>query len=194
MGPKDRSPAIWILLMIAIPGFLLVSGCMTENPGSAGNATEQQVIVSSAAFIGGETIPARYGCSGDGVSPPISWTGIPAGTKSIAVLMEDLDLPGSPFTHWIIYNIPPGASGLSENISAVGVLPDGTEQGTNTFGRTGYSGPCPPVGTTHRYRFTVSALDLTLEIPGTANRSEFDAAIQGAVIANGTLLGVYGRE
>jgi Raf kinase inhibitor-like YbhB/YbcL family protein len=188
------SPAIGLFLMIAIPVFLFLSGCMTENPGSTGNATEKQLIVSSAAFIGGETIPVRYGCSGEGASPPLFWTGIPAGTKSIAVLMEDLDSPGSRFTHWIIYNIPPETSGLSENISPFTVLPDGSEQGINTFGRTGYSGPCPPVGTTHRYLFTVSALDRILDLPGMANRSEFDAAIRGAVIANGTILGVYGRK
>lgn len=194
MGWMNPSPGLSILLLIALTGLILASGCMTGNPGIAGNTSEQRIIVSSAGFIGGETIPARFGCSGEDVSPALSWSGIPAGTKSIAVVMEDLDSPGVRFTHWIIYNIPSGASGLSENISHIPVLGDGTLQGTNSFGRIGYSGPCPPAGTTHRYVFTVFALNRTLDIRGTANRSGFNAATQGAVIANGDLIGLYSRE
>jgi hypothetical protein len=112
---------------------------------------------------------------------------VPAGTRSLALVVDDPDAPSGTFTHWIIWNIPPGFTELS-----AGALPAGVRQGTNDFGTGGYSGPCPPSGT-HRYYFRLSALDTALRLPAGAQRQQFDAAISGHVLASAELMGRYAK-
>ncbi|MHB0911880.1 MAG: YbhB/YbcL family Raf kinase inhibitor-like protein [Armatimonadota bacterium] len=137
--------------------------------------------LSSNAFAEGGRIPKRYTCDGEGVSPPLSWDGAPFGTKSYALVLEDPDAPRGPFTHWIVWNIPLEMLGLEE-----GGLPSATRQGVNDAGSIGYAPPCPPRGT-HRYVFTLYALDSELE--------EGDPAVFRAhALKEASLTGLYARS
>ena len=147
----------------------------------------------SSAFSQGGAIPAQYTCDGADVSPPLSWGGGPAGTAAFALICEDPDAPVGNWVHWVVYNIPAGRDSLPEGLPAVGQLEDGTVQGVNGWGRTGYGGPCPPSGT-HRYFFRLYALDSLLELPAGANASELREAMSGHVLDEAELMGVYSRQ
>lgn len=147
------------------------------------------ISVTSQAFKAGATIPARYTCSGDDVSPPLSWTGVPGGAKSLALTVIDPDAPGRPFTHWVVFNIPPRTAELPEGES----LPSGSVEGGNDFGGAGYRGPCPPPGSPHHYHFKVYGLDTTLTLRAGASDQAFENAIKGHVLASGELVGTFKR-
>jgi hypothetical protein len=146
--------------------------------------------VSSPAFAPGQAIPIQYSCKGPGVSPPLAWSGAPGGTKSFAVIMDDPDAPMGTFVHWVIYNIPPGSSGLPEGVPTSVKLDDGTLQGSSSAGRTGYMGPCPPSGT-HRYFFRLYALDAVLDQASGAGKEQVLKAMQGHILAQGELMGTF---
>lgn len=145
------------------------------------------LTVTSTAFEAGKAIPAEYTCDGGEKTPPLSWSNVPAQAKSIAILVEDPDAPKGTFTHWMVTNIPPTETSLSEN----GSLPQGAVAAKNDKGATGYAGPCPPSGT-HHYHFRVFALDKTLA--HTTSRAEFLHAIKGHVLAQGDLMGTYSHQ
>jgi Raf kinase inhibitor-like YbhB/YbcL family protein len=149
--------------------------------------------LTSLAFKDGEKIPAKYTQDGENVSPPLAWDDPPAGTQSLALICEDLDGPSGIITHWIIFNIPASSRGLDEGIPTEAELPDGTKQGNNVRSQPGYVGPRPPEGTTHRYRFTLYALERTLELSSGVNRTDFLAAIEGHILAQGQITGTYQR-
>ncbi len=155
--------------------------------------TKSPFIVKSSAFANGTSIPVRHTCDGDDVSPPLSWSGVPAGTQSLALIMDDPDAPGGTFTHWVIYNISPAESGLAEGLPGVQVLPGGMHQGKNSFGTTGYSGPCPPAGLAHHYIYHLYALNRSPNLPATADRAALEADMRGCIIAEGVLVGTYGH-
>ena len=161
-------------------------GDRVEGPPPAAPAS---ITLRSPAFADGATIPKRYGCDGDGVSPPLAWTGVPASAHSLALLMEDPDAPGGTFVHWTLYGLRPGTRRLAE-----GKLPAGARQGENSFGDRAYGGPCPPEGKgAHRYVFTLYALrDTALPDPG-AKPGAVRAAIAGHALARGTLTGRFAR-
>jgi Raf kinase inhibitor-like YbhB/YbcL family protein len=139
-------------------------------------------------------IAARYTCSGEDVSPPLTWQNVPQGTTSFALICDDPDAPGRIWVHWVIYNIPPAATGLGEGIPADEQLDDGSRQGRNDFRRTGYGGPCPPPGDPHRYFFKLYALDTLLDLePGVTTKAELEAAMAGHVLAETQLMGTFGR-
>ncbi|MBM4366275.1 MAG: YbhB/YbcL family Raf kinase inhibitor-like protein [Deltaproteobacteria bacterium] len=141
--------------------------------------------LSSTAFTQGATIPARHTCTGDDLSPPLSWTAPPEGTASLALVVDDPDAPRRTWQHWLVWNIPPTTRQLGE---ALGL--DQHVQGTNDFKKLGYGGPCPPPGHgAHRYFFRLYALDVMLGLPAGASRAELDAAIKGHVIASAELMG-----
>lgn len=150
------------------------------------------LTVTSEAFGNGERIPSKYTCDGKDASPPISWTGAPKETECYALIMDDLDAPMGTFTHWLIFNIPPTESGLQEDLSTVGTLPNGAMQGRNDFGKIGYGGPCPPPGT-HHYMFHLYALDMLLNIQSGAAKEDVLEAMKGHILAEGQLTGLYGR-
>jgi Raf kinase inhibitor-like YbhB/YbcL family protein len=143
------------------------------------------IHLSSSAFSSGEKIPPRFTCKGANVNPPLDFHGIPPGTKSLALVIEDPDAPSGLFTHWLVWNISPATAQIVEKS-----VPSGAAQGTNDFGKTGYGAPCPPSGT-HRYFFRVIALDRTLDLQTSAKRAEFDKAIAGHVLARGELMGRF---
>ena len=148
--------------------------------------------ISSSAFAAGQSIPAIYSCLGRSVSPPLSWTGAPAGTASFALIMDDPDAPIGTFVHWVIFNIPASGSGLPEAVPGSAKLTDGTLQGSNGAGQTGYAGPCPPSGT-HRYFFKLYALDTVLNLPSGASKDQLLKAMQGHILAQGELIGTFNK-
>ena len=143
--------------------------------------------LSSDAFGQGEEIPRRHACDGEDVSPALSWRDPPAGTRSLALIVEDPDAPRGTFTHWLAWKIEPVAGGLGEDESAAAA-------GRNDFGIGGWSGPCPPPGHgPHRYFFRLHALDARLEVGFRAGRRELDRALAGHVLGAAELMGIYER-
>lgn len=155
------------------------------------------LALSSSAFEAGSSMPALHTCDGDDVSPALSWSGIPNGTKSLALIVDDPDAPdpAAPqrvWTHWVLYNIPPNATGLPQGVKSQ-ALPPGTREGFNDWKRAGYGGPCPPVGR-HRYFHKLYALDTTLPDLGHPTQGELEKSMQGHVIAQAELVGLYQRS
>ena len=149
--------------------------------------------VTSSAFEEGDAIPARYTCDGLDISPPLSWSPVPNGTRSLALIAEDPDAPRGAFAHWVIYNLPPDTRRLPEDVPNRQTLPGGALQGMNGAGSIGYTGPCPPGGT-HRYFFKVYALDTELDLGAGATKEDVVRAMEGHVLAEGRLLGTYQRS
>ena len=151
--------------------------------------------LTSSAFAEGGEIPSEYTCEGKDISPPLAWTGAPAGTRSFALIVDDPDAPdpAAPkmtWVHWVLYNIPASASSLAE---AVRDLPPATLQGLNDWKRTGYGGPCPPIGR-HRYFHKLYALDATLPNLGQVAKAKLEAAMRPHVIAQAELVGTYQKK
>jgi Raf kinase inhibitor-like YbhB/YbcL family protein len=149
-------------------------------------------MVKATGFAHGENIPKKYTCDGADVSPGLTWTGVPAGTQSLALIADDPDAPVGTWTHWIIWSISPGAS-LPENVAKVDELPDGSRQGRNDFKRIGYGGPCPPAGKAHRYFFKLYALDSKLDLKPGESRHELELAMKGHILSQAELMARYGR-
>lgn len=154
------------------------------------------LIVTSPAFMHNRAIPARHTCDGLNISPMLRWTGIPAGTKSLVLIVDDPDAPdpGAPqmtWVHWVVYNIPPGTGGLPETMSAEGLPPE-TLQGLNDWQHAGYQGPCPPIGK-HRYFFKLYALDVMLPDMKHPTKAALEKAMQSHVLAHSNLVGLYQR-
>ncbi len=150
-------------------------------------ATPAKLEVTSTAFKTGEAIPTEYSCKGENINPPLEIHGIPSGTKSLVLIVDDPDAPGGLFTHWIVWNIVSSTAGVAQKS-----VPGGGVQGTNDFGKKGYGGPCPPSGT-HRYFFRVFALDQKLELPAGAKRSGLNKAMAGHIIGQGELMGRFSQ-
>lgn len=149
--------------------------------------------LKSQAFNPGDMIPAKYTCDGADVSPPLSWSGPPAGTQTFALISDDPDAPVGTWVHWVMWNIPVSARALEENLPKTASLPNGTRQGTTDFRRIGYGGPCPPSGT-HRYFFKLYALDTTLNLPASTTKKDLEQAMQGHILAQAELMGKYRRK
>ena len=150
------------------------------------------IHMTSRAFTEGSVIPQKYTCDGEDVSPPLTWTGVPTGTRSLALICDDPDAPVGTWDHWVLYNIPGDAAGLPEGIPSDPILDTGGVQGKNSWGRTGYGGPCPPSGT-HRYFFKLFAMDTLLDLKSGATTSQLLEAMQGHILAQGELMGRYRR-
>jgi Raf kinase inhibitor-like YbhB/YbcL family protein len=147
----------------------------------------------SPAFSEGSRIPSKYTCDGKDASPPLSWTGIPSGGKSLALACDDPDAPSGLWVHWVVFDLPPSAKGLPEGVPPTPEISGGGRQGKNDFRKIGYGGPCPPSGT-HRYVFTLYAVDSTLELPAGATRKDLLAAIKNHTLGEATLTGLYSRR
>lgn len=148
--------------------------------------------ISSSAFQNNGAIPRQHTCEGADVSPPLAWTGVPANAKSLVLIVDDPDAPdpNAPkmvYVHWVVYDIPPSTPGIDEGAKQ---LPAGARDGTNDWKRTGYGGPCPPIGR-HRYFFKLYALDARLGDLGTPTKKAVEAAMQGHVIEQAELVGTY---
>ena len=182
-------PVKYVTLLILV---VVLTSCV----GQTGPAAEVQEVpmtlsITSTGFTHGQPIPSEYACDGAGISPPLTWSGAPSGTTSFALIMDDPDAPMGTFVHWAIYNLPASASGLQQAVSKDAALADGSQQGRNSGGRTGYTGPCPPGGT-HRYFFRLYALDGLVDLPG-AGKDQLLKAMHGHILAQGELMGTYSR-
>ena len=149
--------------------------------------------ISTKSFSSGGEVPKRYTCDGADLSPQLAWGDAPAGTQSLALIVDDPDAPRGAFTHWVAYDLPPRTRELAEDAPQASQLPGGGSQGRNDFGKIGYNGPCPPPGKPHRYFFRLFALDKTLGLKPGASRKEVESAMQGHVLAQGEVMGRYGR-
>lgn len=150
------------------------------------------IEVKSSAFETGEMIPKKYTCDGEDVSPPLSWSGVPEGTKSLALISDDPDAPMGTWVHWVLYDLPASVKELQENFPKEKTLHSGAKQGITDFKRIGYGGPCPPSGT-HRYFFKFYALDTKLNLEPGATKKQLLAAMEGHIIGEGELMGKYKR-
>jgi Raf kinase inhibitor-like YbhB/YbcL family protein len=154
------------------------------------------LTLTSAVFENGKEIPALHTCEGKDVSPAIAWSGVPSRARSLALIMDDPDAPdpAAPrmvWVHWVLYNLPTSAVGLPQAVKPE-ALPAGTSQGRNDWGRTGYGGPCPPIGR-HRYFFKLYALDSLLPDLNGPTKAQLEAAMQGHIVEQATLMGTYER-
>jgi Raf kinase inhibitor-like YbhB/YbcL family protein len=175
--------------LVGLVGLVMLVAC--------GPATEEVAGVSfplrSEAFEAGQPIPVRYTCDGEDLSPPLAWAEPPAGTQSLALIADDPDAPVGTWVHWVAFNLPAGTRALPEGVPAAEALPGGGLQGSNSWKRLGYGGPCPPGRSEHRYFFRLYALDATLDLePGADSRALRDA-MDGHVLGQGELMGRYGR-
>ncbi len=155
------------------------------------------LTLTSPAFSQQGEIPKRYTCEGQDVSPPLSWSNPPEGTKSFALIVDDPDAPDPraprmTWVHWVLYNLPPTASELPEGVRSE-ALPQGTREGQNDWKRKGYGGPCPPIGR-HRYFHKLYALDAVLPDLGAPTKPELEKAMEGHVLARTELVGTYEKE
>jgi len=155
------------------------------------------LTLQSSAFEHGGAIPSRYTCQGEDISPPLAWAGVPESARSLVLIVDDPDAPDPKapkmtWVHWLLYNIPPDVSGLPENVGSAN-LPPGTREGLNDWKRTGYGGPCPPIGR-HRYFHKLYALDTVLEGLNTPTRSQLEAAMKGHIISQTELVGTYQKR
>jgi Raf kinase inhibitor-like YbhB/YbcL family protein len=162
----------------------------THYTGAGGEKME--IKLTSSAFSEGGMIPRRYTCDAEDVSPDLSWSGLPEGTKSFALICDDPDAPMGTWVHWVLFNLPADLTALPVAIPPDKSLANGGVHGKNDFGRLGYGGPCPPGGT-HRYYFKLYALDAQLNLESGITKAQLLEAMQGHVLAEGQLMGKYKR-
>jgi hypothetical protein len=178
--------ALWILLLSG-------AGCRSTSAPAPQGEPGMTIQITSAAFTEGEPIPKKYTCDAEDVSPPLAWSGVPAGARSLALIADDPDAPVGTWVHWVIYDLPPSLSGLMEGIAKTPTVEGGGAQGNNDFRKVGYGGPCPPRGKPHRYFFKLYALDIPLGLQPGASKADVEKAMRGHILAQGQLIGTYSR-
>ncbi len=171
----------WTAAACAAPSTAPASEEIAGEPATAFQLT-------SDAFAAGDPIPARYTCSAEDISPPLQWTPPPAGTQSLALIMDDPDAPAGAWVHWVLFNLPPDTGRLPEQAAP----PAGSVAGNNSWGRAGYGGPCPPAGA-HRYFFKLYALDAAPALPPGATKAQVINALKGHILAQTELMGTYAK-
>ena len=179
-----------VLFVTAMFGCLVTAvGADKPNPKKVMN-----LQITSPAFSEGQPIPAKYSCEGNDASPPLKWTNAPANTKSFALIADDPDAPVGTWVHWVLYDLPPHATELPEDVAKTQFTSSGAKQGLNSWPRLGYGGPCPPPGKPHRYFFKLYALDTMLDLKPGATKKDVEAAMKGHILAEGQLMGRYQRK
>lgn len=189
ISARDLRTGIWMLIMS-----IALCTCQEQQPEPESLQDPGVTMnLQSSAFGAGGTIPTMYTCDGQDVSPPLSWSEPPAGTESLVLLCDDPDAPVGTWDHWVLFNIPAASRSLPEGMGAEPVIDGAGVQGTNSWDRIGYGGPCPPKGGEHRYYFRLYALDTNLDLDSGAMRKDVEKALQAHVLAQGQLMGRYGR-
>ncbi|HEX7363584.1 MAG TPA: YbhB/YbcL family Raf kinase inhibitor-like protein [Dehalococcoidia bacterium] len=186
-----RSGLIFVCLLLVL---LTLAGCAQQTPPeetTPAGTGETTLALTSSAFTDGANIPEVYTCKGENKSPELSWAGLPAGTASLALIMDDPDATVGTFTHWVVFNLPKDSAGLPEGIIKDTVLAGGTLQGNSGARRIGYVGPCPPKGGPHHYTFTLYALDITLSLEAGATKDQVLQAAEGHILGQAQLVGLY---
>ncbi|HVW25029.1 MAG TPA: YbhB/YbcL family Raf kinase inhibitor-like protein [Polyangiaceae bacterium] len=184
---------VGVTVFVALGAIQSRSMATSARQSSEGSTTTSSLKITSPAFAAMGAIPKKYTCEGTEASPPLEWTGAPAGTKSYALIEDDPDAPdpAAPkrvWVHWVLYSIPASVTRLAEGASSS--LPKGVKTGTNDFGKAGYGGPCPPKGR-HRYFHKIYALDTVLDLAGSPKKADVEAAMKGHVLAKAELVGTY---
>lgn len=179
-----------LAIILVIP--LSIAGCTSEDTLIPFDSSNPSITVTSNDFKDGEAIPVKYSCDGLNFSPHIAWTPGPEGTQFYVLLMDDIDAPQKPFSHWILYNIPVDVNDLHEGISTNGILDTGAIQGRNDMTKLGYYGPCPGDQYIHHYIFTVYAVDTFFQMPAGWRQDVIDA-LEGHILGQGQLTGTYKR-
>jgi Raf kinase inhibitor-like YbhB/YbcL family protein len=183
--------------LLFIAATIIIACCTLASRSRAfainAGGRSMSLTISSSAFTNGGTIAKKFTCDGADVSPPLTWTDPPAGTKAFALLVDDPDAPVGNWNHWVIWNLPANLRSLPEGVSKTTHLPDGSEQGQNDFHKPGYNGPCPPAGKPHRYFFKLFALDTKVSLKSEAGKPELEAAMKGHTQATAELMGTYKR-
>jgi len=187
-----KTVTVFLLVTLSI----LIIGCGRGEPSEEAAPTESiSLTITSPVFADGGNIPVEYTCHGQNISPALNWSGSPAGTASFALIMDD---PDAAYTHWVAYNLPSDLNGLPEALPKDEELASGGLQGKIGSGGigypTGYFGPCPPKDSLHHYRFTLYALDTSLDLAAGASKDEVMQAMAGHILAQGQLVGVYQRQ
>ncbi len=178
--------------LVAGGAVLAATCCALMGLAARVTAEDSSFRLTSPSFQANGDIPARFTCSGDDLSPALAWTDPPAGTQSFTLIVDDPDAPGGVFSHWVFYDLPPGAHELPEGVPRT-PDPEGGRQGRNDFDKIGYGGPCPPPGRPHHYSFRLYALDKKLNLRGGASKSEVERALKGHVLAQAELTGRFER-
>ena len=200
----------FILFLLLLSGFVYFGGCTSTTSPSPGQSPtgsshpaqsgpQVQSAVSSGIFTlrvdslsPGSVLPDVYTCKGTMASPQVAWSGIPEGTKSLVLILEDPDAPNGVYTHWLVYNIPPLDGEIAQGQTNAKVLSNGAQQGESSNGFRGYYPPCPPIGSTHHYLFRLYALDLYLTLP-TADRAAIEQALASQTIAQTEFITTFSR-
>lgn len=186
---------ITAVLLLAVSGSASAAHPAAQAPQEKGSSMAA-LSITSTAFQNQGTIPSKFTCEGQDLSPALAFANLPAGTASLALIVDDPDAPDPKapkmtWVHWVLFNIPPSVTGLPEAVASKD-LPPGTQQGTNDWKRTGWGGPCPPIGK-HRYFFKVYALDTVLGLDR-PTKAELEAAMKGHVLAQAELVGTYQKQ
>lgn len=187
------------LLAVSLLALILlaIAGCaqpaVQEEP-MVSQDRDTALMLTSTAFTGGGEIPVKYSCDGQSMSPPLDWGDGPPGTAAFSLILEDPDAPVKNFTHWVIFNLPPDTTGLPEALPRDGTLTSGALQGKNGGGGIGFIGPCPPKGPAHHYVFNLYALDTSLDLAAGATKDQVRQAMEGHVLAETVLVGIYQRQ
>jgi len=183
---------------LLLAAFLLAACGPSAGDTAKGGDSMHDFPLTSTAFAANQPIPIKYTGDGADLSPPLAWSGTPAGAKCFALIVDDPDAPtDEPWVHWVLFNIPAEARALPEALDkspGLANLP-GAAQGQNSFAKTGWNGPSPPKGHgTHHYHFKLYALDAPLAIPASATKAQLLAAMQGHILAQSELIGTYERK
>jgi Raf kinase inhibitor-like YbhB/YbcL family protein len=184
-------------IAVFVLAFFFILSCQakdstTPKGGGKMSATVETLEIKSDAFSAGGMIPKKYTCDGDNISPQISWGKIPNATKELVLICDDPDAPMGTWVHWVLYGIGPSTNLLPENMAKKDSI-GGITQGKNSFGKVGFGGPCPPHGSSHRYFFKLYALDKVLNLKPGAAKDVLTKAMEGHILAQGELMGRYGR-
>jgi len=191
---SERSSYNGRMRIVRLTILLLAATLAAQQPNPPkGGTSAMAFTLASPAFASGTAIPKQFTCQGTDISPALAWSDHPAKAASFALIMDDPDAPAGTWVHWVLWNIPANAHLLPENERKSGRLDSGAMQGRNDFGKTGYNGPCPPPGHTHRYYFRLYALDVKLTLPPGASRQELDAAMKGHILGQAEQMGTFRR-
>jgi Raf kinase inhibitor-like YbhB/YbcL family protein len=190
-----KNPKLLLLIVIVGVGITASLACakVNETAPKKGAKTMDTIQIESRAFKHMQPVPARYTCDGADISPPLSWSKLPAAAKSIVLICDDPDAPAGTWVHWVVYDLLPTIDSLPENVPKIDSLPMSGKQGKTDFNRVGWNGPCPPGGT-HRYFFKIYGLDTMLNLPSGKTKHEIEKTMKGHVVVQGELVGTYSRN
>jgi Raf kinase inhibitor-like YbhB/YbcL family protein len=188
----------WQTLKIACSSLVLLLCVYASTNAVVSSAEEMEggigtMQIQSSAFEEGATIPKKHTCEGEDVSPALSWSAPPSGTKSLVLICDDPDAPVGTWVHWVLFGLSPDTVELPEGVPSDGEVLGGAKHGRNDFGNLGYGGPCPPPGPAHRYFFKIYAVDTEPMLNVGATKADVMQAIEGHILAEGQLMGLYGR-